>query len=524
LNKESSAVYFQLNNIISQAVITNELKMNPKLIEIAKRRGIFWQAFEIYGGVSGFMDFGPIGVKILKKIENEWRKIFQEPHDFIFEISTPIVMPEAVLKASGHVDHFTDIILSCSKCGRKYRVDSIIEEEGVEGWEIEKIDSYIKNKGIKCPECNGVFEKPYKFNLLMKTNIGPYSADIGYLRPEAAQGIFINFRRMYEYNGKKLPFGVFQVGKVQRNEISPRKGLHRLREFTIIDLEFFFDKENPSCEYLNNLKAEKLRIQRAKSKEIVEIPIADLINEGVILNEWMAYFMYLSREFLKNLGIDYSRQYFMEKAPEERAHYSSQTFDQMIIMSDNTHIEVAGFAFRTDYDLRNHSEKSGAQLYAERIENGKVKEKFYPFVVEPSFGLERLLLVTLDAAYSEKNKRIILKLPKKIAPFDVVVAPLTKKENLIELSKEVYLKLKRDNLDALLDTTEYIGKIYAKADEIGVPYVITIDYQSLEDRSVTIRDRDAWKQIRVNIEDLSRKIKALLNDEIKFEEAGLLIK
>jgi glycyl-tRNA synthetase len=498
--------------------------MNPKLVELAKRRGIFWQSFEIYGGVSGFIDFGPIGVKILKKIENEWRKIFQESHDFIFEISTPVVMPEIVLKASGHVDHFTDIVLSCLKCNRKYRVDNIIEEEGIEGWELEKIEDYIKDKNLKCPECGGDFDKPYRFNLLMKTNIGPYSADIGYLRPEAAQGIFINFKRLYEYNGKKLPFGIFQIGKVQRNEISPRKGLHRMREFTIIDLEFFFDKENPSCNYLANIRNEKLRIMRAKNKEILELSIEDLINEEIILNEWMAYFMFLSKEFLKRLGINYHKQYFLEKAPEERAHYSSQTFDHMVIMSDSTHIEVAGFAFRTDYDLKNHSEKSGVQLYAERIENGKVKEKFYPYVVEPSFGLERLLLVTLDAAYSENNNRIILKLPKQIAPYDAIVAPLTKKESLVEFSKDVYLKMKRDKIDVALDTTEYIGKVYAKADEIGIPYVITIDYQSLEDNTVTIRDRDSWRQIRVSLKDLTTKLKALLNDEIKFEEAGPLIK
>jgi len=498
--------------------------MNSKLIELAKRRGLFWSSFEIYGGVSGFIDFGPVGVRIIKKIENLWRTFFEKRHDFIFEIYSPIVTPEIVLKASGHVDHFTDVILSCLKCGRKYRIDSLIDEEGIEAWDFEKIENYIKEKGIKCPECQGDFDKPSKFNLLMKTNIGPYANDIGYLRPEAAQGIFINFKRLYELNGKKLPFGVFQIGKVGRNEISPRKGLYRMREFTIIDLEFFFDKNEPQCPFIREIAHEKLRISRPYKKEIIELTIEELLRKEIILTEWLAYFMYLSREFLRNLGIDYNKQYFLEKAPEERAHYSSQTFDHMVVTSDNTHVEVAGFAFRTDYDLRNHSEKSGNQLVAERVIEGKVVEKFYPYVVEPSFGIERLFLVSLDAAFREIKNRIVLSLPKSISPYDAAIASLTSKEELIKLTEEVYRNLRKQSLDVILDSAEYIGKVYAKADEIGIPYVITIDYQSLEDRTVTIRDRESWRQIRVKINDLSNILKSLLNNEIEFEKAGELFK
>ncbi|HLI46230.1 MAG TPA: glycine--tRNA ligase [Geobacterales bacterium] len=498
--------------------------MNNKLIELAKRRGLFWPSFEIYGGMSGFIDFGPIGIKIIDKIEKLWRSHFEKRHDFIFEISTPIVMPEIILKASGHVEHFTDVVLTCSKCGRKYRVDHIIEVEGVEGWSMEEIERYLKEKGMKCPECNGEFEKPYKFNLLMKTNIGPYAGDIGYLRPEAAQGIFINFRRLYELNGKKLPFGVFQIGKVQRNEISPRKGLYRMREFTIIDLEFFYDKENPSCPYIKEIENEKLRILRAENKNnVLELSIRELIRNEIVLTEWLAYFMYLSKEFIRSVGIDYNKQYFLEKAPEERAHYSSQTFDHMVITSDNTPIEVAGFAFRTDYDLRNHSEKSGNQLVAEKVEGGKVIEKFYPYVVEPSFGIERIFLVAIDAAFKEIKNRTILALPKVISPFDAAIATIAAKDELMKVAKEIYKSLKEKSLDVILDTSEYIGKVYARADEIGIPYVITVDYQSLEDKKVTIRDRDTWKQIRVNISELDI-IKALIKNEIEFEKAGEIFK
>lgn len=497
--------------------------MNPKLIELAKRRGIFWPSFEIYGSVSGFIDFGPIGVKLLRKIEEKWRSYFLNNHEFIYEISTPIVMPEIVFRASGHIEHFTDIVLTCSKCKRKYRVDYLINEKGIEGWGLEKIESYIKEKDIKCPECGGPFENPYHFNLLMKTNIGPYSEDIGYLRPEAAQGIFINFKRMYELTGKKLPFGVFQIGKVGRNEIAPRKGLYRMREFTIIDLEFFYDREKPNCEYIRRIANEKIRILKQEG-EMIEESIEQLLSKEIIKSEWMAYFMYLAKEFVISLGIDSSKQYFLEKAPEERAHYSSQTFDQIVIMSDGTHVEVSGHALRTDYDLRRHSEKSGVQQLAERIKEGKVVEKFYPYVVEPSFGLERLLLVTIDAAYNETKNRIVLRLPKSIAPYQAVVAPLVRKNQLIELASEIHLTLKKEGIDSLLEDSEYIGKTYAKADEIGVPYVITVDYQSLEDGSITIRDRESWNQVRVSIKDLTHKIKLLIKGEIEFSEAGELVK
>ncbi len=492
--------------------------MNPKLAELSKRRGIFWPSFEIYGGVSGFIDLGPIGVKIMRKIEERWRHYFVNNHEFIYEISTPIITPEIVLEASGHLEHFVDLVLTCSKCGRKYRVDQLIEEKGVEGWDLEKVESYVKEKSIKCPECNGEFEKPSKFNLLMKTTIGPYSDNIGYLRPEAAQGIFVDFRRIYESIGKKLPFGIFQVGKVGRNEISPRKGLYRMREFTIIDLEFFYDKENPDCKYIQEIANRKIRILR--QNETIEETIEYFLNKELIKSEWMAYFLYLAKEFLIDLGIDESKQYFLEKSPEERAHYSSQTFDQMVVLSDGTHIEVSGHALRTDYDLRRHSEKSGVNLMAERIVEGKIVEKFYPYVVEPSFGLERLLLVTLDAAYREIKNRIVLKLPYSVVSYQVAVIPLVRQDQLVNFAREIHLMLKKTNIESFFETVEYIGKAYAKADEIGIPYAVTVDYQSLEDNTVTIRDRESWEQVRVSVRELPQKIKALLNKEINFKDAG----
>jgi len=499
--------------------------MSEKLLELFKRRGFVWQSYEIYGGVSGFYDFGPLGVKIIRKIENVWKEFFVNNHDFIFEIITPIVTPEVVLEASGHLKHFTDIMIQCLKCKRKFRIDNIIGEEA-ESWSLEKIKNYIIEKNIKCPECNGELGEPEYFNLLMKTTIGPYSENIGYLRPEAAQGIFVNFKKIYELTGKKLPLGIFQIGKVNRNEISPRKGLLRLREFTIIDLEIFYDKDETNCPYISTIQDNSLRIlfaENRKNFEIVEVKIKDLIKNGKILSEWLAYFMWLSQEFILNLGIDYKDQFFLEKLPEERAHYSTQTFDHIVKISTGEMVEIAGHSLRTDYDLKGHSLKSKANLFAEKINEEKKLIKFYPYVVEPSFGLERIFLCVLDKALTQKNNRLILKLPYKIVPYQTVVAPLVKKDNLPEFAYKVYELLKKENIDAYYDDSEYIGKVYAKADEIGVPFCITIDYQSLQDNSVTIRNRDDWSQIRVSLNNLVNILRKLLNKEVKFEECGKIL-
>jgi glycyl-tRNA synthetase, dimeric type len=501
--------------------------MSTRLYDLIKRRGLVWQSFEIYGGVSGFLDFGPIGYKILRKIEEKWRKFFIDRHDFIYEISTPIVMPSIVFEASGHLEHFTDSIVVCKNCGRKFRVDNIIEIEEVDRWNESQIEEYIVKNNIKCPNCGGDFDKPSKFNLLMKTNISPYAEEIGYLRPEAAQGVFINFKKVYELTGKKLPLGIVQIGKVDRNEISPRKGLFRMREFTIIDLEIFYDYKNPRCSYIAEILNKEIRVLDVNSrsqgkKEPYKASIGDLLEKGIVKNEWLVYFMFLAQEFLNELGIQHDNQYFLEKFPEERAHYSSQTFDQMVKISDGSWIEVSGHALRTDYDLRNHSLKSGVSLTAERIENNKVVERFYPHVAEPSFGIERIFLTVLDNCLYEQKSRLILKLPYDIAPYIAVVAPLVNKEKIVSYAYRLYKELKSNDLDVIFDDTEYIGKIYAKYDEIGVPFCITVDYQSIEDNTVTIRNRDDWKQIRIASSQVGEILKKLIRKEVKFEEAGVL--
>jgi len=569
------------------------MDIQTKVVELARRRGIFWPSYEIYGGVGGLYDIGPVGVKIKNKIVDLWRKFFIKDHsDFVVEIETPIITPYKVLEASGHVENFTDPIVECTKCHNVYRADHLVEEFAkinAEGLSPSELDKIIREKGIKCPKCGGELGEVRLFNLLFETNIGPYSGNKGFLRPETAQGMFTSFKRVFEAYRQKLPLGIAQVGRVGRNEISPRQGLIRMREFTIMEIEFFFDPESniePPFERLGNLTVNILRgedkvkgIDRPTSYKLDEV-----VKEKIVINPWMAYWIGVATKFVNALGI--SNIYFEEKLPHERAHYSKQTFDQIAVIGDEK-VEISGHAYRSDYDLSRHIKYSGQDLtvfkkydspkvvkkksviikkdllvkegkdflkdfmqfvqnkssdeIAEMVKRGekfngkdislyveitereeKVSgEHVIPHVVEPSFGVERCLYLTVLNAYKEKEGRIVLALPKYLAPYDVAVFPLLEKEELIKKAKEVYDMLK-EKYDVIYDDSGSIGKRYARVDEIGVPYSVTVDPTTLSDSTVTIRDRDTWGQIRVKIEDLMVVLDKLFKGE-DFNKLGKVI-
>jgi glycyl-tRNA synthetase len=554
-----------------------------KIIDLAKRRGFFTTSCEIYGGVAGFLDFGPIGTLLKRNIENKWREFFIYKHyGLIYEIETPIVMPSKVFEASGHVEHFTDFIVECLSCHRKFRADHVIlyqvgEISGLEGKSAEELEKIIQENNIRCPECKGKLGKVSKFNLLFTTNVGPYSENIAYMRPEAAQGMFVNFKYIYTIMREKLPIGLAQIGKVLRNEISPRQGPIRLREFTIMEIELFFDPKNPECHLLNEVSDEKINllteniIIKGENKPI-ELTIEEAIKEKIILSEWQAYFMALSKIFLEKIGVPKNKQMFIEKLPNERAHYSAQTFDQVVELERWGWTEVSGHAYRTDYDLLRHQNYSGQDLKVFRrftipkkeyriiaipkidiinniiknndiatkiisiIKNKKAEElkkelergsiiiddieirpefvefkteeititgeHFIPHVSEPSFGAERLVYVAMEYAYREKNNRIILSLPKDIAPIKIAVFPLVNKDGLREKAIEVYNMVKSKGFIVEFDDDGSIGRRYARADEIGIPLAITIDYKTMEDNTVTIRNRDTWEQERISISNI----------------------
>lgn len=567
-----------------------------KALELAKRRGIFWPSYEIYGGVGGLYDIGPIGIRIKNNIVNLWRKVFiEENSDIVVEIETPIITPYKVLEASGHLEHFTDPIVECTKCHRVYRADQLIEEEAkisVEGLTPQELDKIIREKNIKCPACGGELGQVSLFNLLFKTNIGPYNESIGFLRPETAQGMFTSFKRVYTAWRERLPLGIAQIGKVARNEISPRQGLIRMREFTIMEIEFFIDPNSNEMPSFERVKDQKLNIWRAEYKskgeeKIEQFSIDEAVQEKIVVNPWMAYWMVTANKFVKMLGIPQDKIYFEEKLPHERAHYSSQTFDQIVKLYD-LKLEVSGHAYRSDYDLSRHQQFSGQDMTVfkkyevpkivkkknlilnsvvlnkenketikkvmEIVRNNTIEnlekmikegyqvdgkplsnyisiverdekvfgEKIIPHVVEPSFGSERLLYVTVVNSFREKKDRIILSLPSYLAPFKVAVFPLLERDDMIKKALEVYKTVKQ-RYDAIYDDIGSIGKRYARADEIGVPYSITIDSRTLTDNTVTIRDRDSWNQIRVPIERLLETLDKLFSGE-EFNKLGEPVK
>ncbi|MEM2897449.1 MAG: glycine--tRNA ligase [Candidatus Bathyarchaeia archaeon] len=555
------------------------------LMDIAKRRGFFWPSFEIYGGVGGFIDLGPLGTKLMKKIENKWREFFIKRLKLL-EITTPIVMPHKVFEISGHVEHFKDPMVECSRCERKYRADHLLREfteTGVESLTLEELGSKIKELEIRCPECKGMLSNPRYFFTMFTTTIGPYSQSIGYARPETAQGIFIDFKRVFEVARERFPLGIAQIGRVLRNEISPRQGPIRLREFTIMEFEFFFDPEDPACPMLDEAKDELINIVPLELRikgidEALRISIKEALKKKYILTEWLAYFMALSKIFVSELGIPEERQRFHEKLPNERAHYSIQTYDHEVFLERWGWVELAGHAYRTDYDLSRHMEGTGEDLRvfkayekpitkriktispilssinqtfkedsqkviellnesnAEEVEKSineksyfevdgfkilpnhveiKLKEikeygkKFIPHVVEPSFGAERLVYATLEHAHTRIKDRDVLKIPPVIAPVQAIVLPLVSRNGLQEKAMEVYSTLLKNGFDVEYDDSGSIGRRYARADEVGIPIAITIDHQTLKDETVTIRDRDTWKQVRVSISQLEGSLKVL---------------
>jgi glycyl-tRNA synthetase len=564
---------------------TPQLRDKHRLLaELARRRGFFWGSFEIYGGVSGFIDLGPLGTGLRREIEDMWREFFLRRHGFV-EISTPIITPERVLEASGHVKNFKDPMTECTNCHRRFRADQLIKESTgteTEGLDLDQLSLLLKQ--VKCPECSGVLGSPQHFVTMFKTNIGPYGEDPAYTRPEAAQGIFVDFRRVLEVMREKFPLGIAQIGTVLRNEISPRQGPIRLREFTIMDFELFFDSEKPECPYIDEVKEDTLHIiteeTRKKGRsETTRITTAEALEKRLVKSPWMAYFMAQSTRFLVKLGIDLGNQRFFEKLSTERAHYSAQTFDHEVKLDRWDWVEVAGFAYRTDYDLRSHMQATGIDMRVfkaydspiektirtvrpnhERIrkqfgkdagriisllakENlplmlrGKkpgesiridaydipielfdtkeetIKEagtKFLPHVIEPSFGVERLVYSTLEHNLRMKGERLILSLPFGIAPTQAAVYPLVNKDGLVKKAESVHRSLLKSGLRVEYDDAGSIGRRYARADEAGIPLGITVDYDTLKDGSVTLRDRDSWNQIRVQISELKTTIDSIV--------------
>lgn len=567
--------------------------------ELARRRGFFWQSYEIYGGVSGFATYGSLGARLKQNIERKLRELFVTRLG-ILEIESPVITPSKVFEASGHVQHFKEPMVECLKCMNRFRADHLlrefanVSEAEAEKLSLEELKTAIEKYKIHCPDCGGQLGEPKQFLTMFKTTIGPYSEAVGFGRPEAAQGIFVEFKRLYEMAREKLPFGALQIGHALRNEISPRQGLVRLREFTIADLEFFFDPEEPDCYLLKEVENETLRLLLAEerlkgSERIAEVTVKEALNNGYIKSEWQAGLMALAKKLLIGLGVPAENQRFIEKLPWERAHYSLQSFDQEVSVDRWGWVEVSGHAYRADYDLKCHGQSSCVEMfvfkeYAKPVERERVAVKpvmaklgpifkdeaskvgemlsradpeevesslknkgyfvlenrkilpehvhisrektvergrrFIPHVVEPSFGSDRLLYVALEYSYRTKDDRVVLSFPRDIAPIQVGVYPLVNKDGLAERAIALHKSLLDEGFMVEYDDAGSIGRRYARADEVGIPLGITVDYVTFEDGTVTIRDRDSWRQVRAKIEDLPELLSKYFKGKIEFESLG----
>lgn len=489
-----------------------------KILAIAKRRGFIFPSSEIYGGLSGFFDYGPLGLLIKKKIENFWREFFVKP-DNIYEVETCTIMPEKVWEASGHLKDFIDPLTQCEKCKSSFRADELIKDltgKSVEGAKPKELTEIIKRENLKCPRCNGKLSEVKIFNLMLSTQVGPLQGSIAYLRPETAQGIFVNFKNIVFATRAKLPFGIAQVGTSYRNEISPRQFLSRLREFRQMEIEYFFNPEKADeFDKFNEYAKTKIRIftreEQKKDGKILEITAEEAVEQKILPNKIMAYF--LAKEFIwyQMLGIPKEALRFRHMLPEETPHYSKGNFD-LEIKFDFGWKEVVGNAYRSDYDLKAHMKYSGEDLKIE--DDGK---RILPHVVEPSFGIDRTIYAVLLYSFVEDRERgwNWFNFPPKIAPYLAGIFPLVLKDKIPEKAREIYENL-RKCYDVIYDESGSIGKRYARIDEIGIPIAITIDYQTLKDNTLTLRNRNNTKQIRVIERDLINILWKILEGTFSF--------
>ena len=439
------------------------------IISLCKRRGFIYQGSDVYGGLSGTWDYGPLGVQLKRNIMQLWWRRFVDERDDMYGVDAAILMNQKVWKASGHVDTFVDPLCEDTVNHRRYRTDHILKDNGIDadGMTMAEMDAAIAKKGIKSPDGNPLSQSR-TFNMMFKTHVGATESEdsISYLRPETAQGIFTNFKNVVDSFYPNLPFGIAQQGKAFRNEIAPRDFVFRSREFEQMEIEYFVD---PS-----------------KWQEAFDELLA------------------ATHAFLAELGLRQEHIHELDVPPEDRAHYSKKTIDIEYDYPIGRE-ELMGIAYRTDFDLMNIQRVSGKSMeYTVKGTN----TKFVPHVIEPSFGVERALMAVLSGAYREDEqngeKRVYLALPEYLAPVKFAVSPLLKnKPELVEKAREVYAQLAKANPGRVMwDDNGNIGKRYRRQDEIGTPHCVVIDFRTLEDDTVTVRERDTTEQRRVKVSDL----------------------
>ena len=468
------------------------MDLMQKIISLCKRRGFVFPNSEIYGGITGFYDYGPLGVELKNNIKREWWREMVDSRDNVVGIDGAIITHPKVWEASGHVEGFTDPLVECKKCHKRFRADHLVEKLEIleTGAATEDIIKRLAKalKGVKCPKCGGELTEPRRFNLLVEVNLGVIEGEKrkAYLRGEACQTIYLNYENVLKSQRLKIPFGIAQIGKAFRNEITPKNFLYRQREFEQWDLQWFCKPEE--------------------------------------MEKWYEFWKEERMKWYKGLVNHKEKIRFRQHKPDELAHYAKVAFD-IEYETPFGWKEWEGIHWRGDWDLSRHGKFSGHDF---TYTDPETKEKFLPHIVETSGGVDRTFLFLLLDAYHEEEirgeKRVVLKLRPDLAPIKVAVFPLlANKPELVKKARKVYEMLKPEFKTAW-DDRGNIGKRYYSQDEIGTPYCLTIDFESLEKNDVTIRDRDSTKQIRVKIENLIEKLGKLLKNEIEFERAGKVIK
>ena len=575
-----------------------------RLAELAKRRGYFFGASGAYGGAAGFYTFGPQGAALKSNVEEAWRDRFTV-REGNFEIEAPTIMPEPVFEASGHLDGFDDMLVECPDCGASHRADHLLEDgtgiDEAESLPVAEVESLLADHGIGCPACGADLagEAVTQFNLMFETNIGPGSSTPGYLRPETAQGIFVEFPRIKEYARNSLPFGVTQIGRAYRNEISPRQSIVRTREFTQAELEQFVDpdRDAPDLDRVADVEVVLYPAaeQDADGGDYVETTVDEAVEAGTIGDPWIGYFVGIAQEWYESLGVDTDRFRFRQHLPGERAHYAADCWDAESEV-DGDWIEIAGFAYRGDYDLSKHADhgdddftvfrefdepktveravvdpdmsvlgpefgSAAADVAAAleeladrnpaafdgdsvsvtvggetrtvasdvanfRIEDRTINgEHITPHVIEPSFGVDRTVYTLLAHAYREDEvddeTRAYLSLSPTVAPTDVGVFPLVSNvPELVDRAAGIVDDLRRAGFSVTYDDSGSIGRRYRRQDEVGTPFCVTVDRDGLGGDgpdSVTVRERDSARQVRLPAESLSTELAAVMDGDTSFD-------
>jgi glycyl-tRNA synthetase len=564
--------------------------MDPQeLLSLCKRRGLLWPAYDIYGGSAGFYDYGPLGAALKANIESHWRRLYVL-EEGLQELVCPIIAPEPVFKASGHLDTFADMYVECAKCKETYRADHLAEglHDNPATLKEKELGDLLSKNGVRCPACKGELSAPKRFNLMFKTSIGAGSAKAGYLRPETAQGMFVNFSQVYRYGREKLPVGAVQIGRSFRNEISPRQGLLRLREFNLMEAEVFFHPERKTWPTYGRVKDEVLALVPNDGPPN-SMSLAEAVSSGTIANEALAYFMWLTHRFAVDVGVDPSRMRFRQHQRDEMAHYATDCWD-LEAETGYGWVELVGVADRGCYDVQAHLRHSGSDLTAfERFEEpreiakevvrprfdvmgklfrGDTKaiaekvallpvdavlgrdsvevdvddrrvavssdcyeiatvtekvsgEKFVPHVIEPAYGVDRIIYTIIEHGYRRKDEYVTLSLNGLVAPIKVGVFPLMARDGLDEIALKLHASLVGEGMAAFYDDSGSIGRRYARMDEVGTPCCVTVDYDTKEDGTVTIRDRDSAEQVRVKLDNVTSAVRSLVEGHPLGSLAGM---